>query len=267
MTDRGSMTIADVGVVFVALEAHGRPDVARRFAADLASLSRDDAEAAGLRAELEAARQETATLREELRKAAEAARKRRARRPPAPPAPDPRQERLFERPAAAAGHPDVSPDASDAPCMHASSSFKKRMIMGSPVVSGDPEDPPAWAIELASSSRPDLPEFEVRDLWRWFATRPHVDEADARDHFARVLPKHKASRTKPGPQAEAHVENAPAPPPPPPRRPIAGATVPPRPRPRPIADATVPASVAFSAALLEAVGGSTGPPARASSVA
>jgi hypothetical protein len=139
------------------------------------------------------------------------------------------------------------------------------------VVSGDPDDPPAWAFELAASLRADLPEYEVRDLWRWFATRPHRDEADARDHFGRVLPKHKArSRAAPPappappsePETELELEEpTPSPSPPPSssrrkRRPDVG-------------DEGGAPSIVYAAALLESVTRShaTGPPGRASSVA
>lgn len=70
----------------------------------------------------------------------------------------------------------------------------------------DAEATPLEVIDLAELKRPDLPEYEVRELWRKFAKKnpTHVSEADALAHFGTWLAKQDRAR---GPNAPKSAED------------------------------------------------------------
>lgn len=170
--------------------------------------------------ELDRLRAELAGVREELAKAKHAARQRERRA-------NGKAKRAVENPPEHSTQAHAPQHAPHAPCMHASRSSKKWMPGNAREseradddeigeVYDDPEQPPFWAFDDAEQRRPDLSEFAVRDLWRWIAKQPHRSESDARDHFVRVLPKHKdrnARATTPAPAEPpaADVDERPAP--------------------------------------------------------
>jgi hypothetical protein len=67
---------------------------------------------------------------------------------------------------------------------------------GAEAVVHDPERPPWWVFEDARALRPDLGEYDLREMWRSFVKRRrwHKSEEDARDHFGFWLPKEDRQR-------------------------------------------------------------------------